>query len=75
MIVGVVDTGINTDHPSFADPSPDGYDYPNRTNTQYFGWCNPNVKNPPLNKCNGKLIGLYSYANSGKAWLGSSSCR
>ena len=65
MIVGVVDTGINTDHPSFADPGADGYDYPNRANTQYYGWCNPNVKNPPLNKCNGKLIGLYSYANSG----------
>ena len=23
------------------------------------------VKNPPLNKCNDKLIGLWSYANSG----------
>lgn len=65
IVIGVVDTGINTDHPSFADPSPDGYNYPDRANTQYFGWCNPNVKNPPLNKCNGKLIGLYSYANSG----------
>ncbi len=65
MVIGVVDTGINTDHPSFADPAPDGYDFPDRTNTQYFGWCNPNVKNPPLAKCNGKLIGLYSYANSG----------
>lgn len=66
IIVGVIDTGINSDHPSFADVGGDGYDHTNPLGSGvYKGWCNPAVKNPPLNKCNDKLIGLWSYASSG----------
>ncbi|MCX6033311.1 MAG: S8 family serine peptidase [Chloroflexi bacterium] len=66
IIVGVVDTGINTDHPSFADVGGDGYDHTNPLGSgNYKGWCNPAVKNPPLNTCNDKLIGLWSYSSSG----------
>ena len=39
LIIGMIDTGINGDHPSFADPGPaDGYDYTNPLGT-YVGDC------------------------------------
>ncbi len=66
IIIGVVDTGINMDHPSFADIGSDGYDHTNPLGSgNYKGWCNPS--NPNYNasyKCNDKLIGVYSYPNS-----------
>lgn len=63
IIVGIIDTGINTDHPSFADIGGDGYDHTNPFGAGvYKGWCNPGF--PKLVTCNDKLIGAWSYANS-----------
>lgn len=64
VIIGVIDTGINTDHPSFADIGGDGYNHTNPFGPGvYKGWCNSGY--PKLVTCNDKLIGAWSYANSG----------
>jgi PKD repeat protein/subtilisin family serine protease len=53
IIIGVIDTGINHLHPSFADLGGDGYDHDNPL-PGYVGWC---TTNPSF--CNDKLIGAY----------------
>ncbi|WP_448549569.1 S8 family serine peptidase [Thalassotalea fusca] len=59
VIIGVVDTGINTDHPSFADIGGDGYDHVNPWGAGvYTGDCANGY--PQL--CNDKLIGVHSYS-------------
>jgi uncharacterized repeat protein (TIGR01451 family) len=64
IVVGIIDSGINTDHPSFADIGGDGYDHTNPLGSGiYKGWCNAGF--PGLATCNDKLIGVYSYATSG----------
>ncbi len=67
VIIGVIDTGINMDHPSFADVGGDGYDHENPFGAGvYVGWCDPAHPDfDPNLVCNDKLIGVYSYANSG----------
>jgi subtilisin family serine protease len=61
IIVGIIDTGINHDHPSFADVGDDGYDHTNPFGAgNYKGDC---VSNPSW--CNDKLIGMYDYTNAG----------
>lgn len=62
MIVGVIDTGINMDHPSFADIGDDGYDHTNpKGSGSYTGWCDPaDPKYDPFLPCNDKLIGVWS---------------
>lgn len=58
VIVGIIDSGINTAHPSFADISGDGYDHTNPLGEGvYLGDCAGEF--PEL--CNDKLIGVYSY--------------
>ncbi len=63
VVIGVVDSGINMDHPSFADVGGDGYDHTNpRGAGNYAGWCNPS--NPHYSAsypCNDKLIGVWSF--------------
>lgn len=55
VIFGIIDTGINHAHPSFADLGGDGYDHTNPWSSgTYVGWC---VSNPSF--CNDKLIGAY----------------
>jgi subtilisin family serine protease len=61
VIIGMLDTGINFDHPSFAsDPAisgdTSGYVFP--TPKQYFGVCQTNGS-----PCNDKLIGAYFLRN------------
>ena len=64
IIVGVIDSGINSDHPSFADIGGDGYDHTNPNGAgNYRGWCNPGF--PVLMSCNDKLIGMWSFPESG----------
>lgn len=64
VIVGIIDTGINTDHPSFADIGGDGYNHTNPFGAGvYKGWCNPGYARQVA--CNDKLIGAWSYASSG----------
>lgn len=59
QIIGIIDSGVNTDHPSFADIGGDGYDHENPWgNGQYVGDC---VEEPEHVQCNDKLIGVRSY--------------
>ena len=61
IIVGIIDTGINHDHPSFADVGDDGFDHTNPYGSgNYKGDC---VSNPSW--CNDKLIGMYDYTDAG----------
>lgn len=56
IVVGIIDTGVNSKHPSFADPGPvDGYDHQNPRGRRY-GMCVTD-----LTKCNDKLIGMYNF--------------
>lgn len=62
IVVGIIDSGINWDHPSFADPgeglansSPEVYDHTNPYGEQ-LGLCSqPDVL------CNDKLVGVYDF--------------
>ncbi len=67
IIVGIIDTGINMDHPSFADVGDDDYDHTNPWGADnYTGWCDPDHDSyDPDLTCNDKLIGVYSYPSSG----------
>ncbi|ABO22806.1 S8 family serine peptidase [Shewanella loihica] len=57
VIVGVMDTGINANHPSFAEVGADGYQHKNPLGDgQYLGDCQQYSQ-----FCNGKLIGIISY--------------
>ncbi|MBY5921193.1 S8 family serine peptidase [Ferrimonas balearica] len=59
MLVGIIDTGINTDHPSFAAKAADGYQHTNPLGTGvYKGDC---TNEAFISLCNDKLIGVYSY--------------
>jgi subtilisin family serine protease len=59
VIIGVIDSGVNHDHPSFADIAEiGGYDHTNPNGAgNYFGLC---VATPSL--CNDKLIGSYNFS-------------
>ncbi|QIZ77213.1 S8 family serine peptidase [Ferrimonas lipolytica] len=57
VIVGIIDTGIDADHPSFTAKASDGYSHINPLGEgNYLGDCGPQ---PWL--CNAKLIGVVSY--------------
>lgn len=61
VIVGIIDTGINHDHRSFADVGDDGYDHTNPWGSgNYKGVCEDD---PSL--CNDKLIGMYDFTGAG----------
>lgn len=58
-IIGIIDTGINTDHPSFADVGADGFDHTNPWGANiYSGDC---ATAEWKHLCNDKLIGVHSY--------------
>lgn len=58
VIVGIIDSGINSDHASFADVGQDGYDHTNPLGQGiYIGDC----KTDFVGMCNDKLIGVHSY--------------
>lgn len=59
VIIGVIDSGINFDHPSFAEVSPgDGYVHTNPRAPLFYGECAP-ITGAPF--CNDKLIGAYDF--------------
>jgi len=59
MLVGIIDTGINTDHPSFAAVDGDGYVHTNPLGTgNFLGGC---ATEEFANRCNDKLIGVYTH--------------
>ncbi|GFD86893.1 S8 family serine peptidase (plasmid) [Alteromonas marina] len=58
IVIGIIDSGINTDHPSFAAVGDDGYAHTNPLGKgNYVGDCANGF--PEL--CNDKLIGVRSY--------------
>jgi subtilisin-like proprotein convertase family protein len=60
VVVGLIDTGINQGHPSFAAVSGDGYAHANPYGSgNYVGYC---VANPAF--CNDKLIGAWALHTS-----------
>ncbi|MDN3651833.1 S8 family serine peptidase [Thalassotalea ponticola] len=60
MIVGIIDTGVNTDHVAFADIGGDGYDHTNPWGEGvYVGDCTVAGQE---HMCNDKLIGVRSYS-------------
>jgi subtilisin family serine protease len=64
IIIGVIDSGINHAHPSFADVGNDLYDHTNPYGAgNYVGVCDTD----PLyaDFCNDKLIGGYDFTSSG----------
>ncbi|MDD3827684.1 MAG: S8 family serine peptidase [Anaerolineae bacterium] len=72
IIVGVLDTGIWPEHPSFADPGPDGIPYPAPPGGPYdcnFGNTAWNPEDAPF-ACNNKLIGAYEFMDTYKAVVG-----
>lgn len=59
VIIGVIDSGINSDHASFADVGGDGYDHTNPWGAGvYVGDCAGDF----ASMCNDKLIGVRSYS-------------
>lgn len=69
VLVGILDTGINMDHPSFAATGPvDRFVHTNPFGPGvYKGLC---VTDPGLYVCNDKLAGVYSYITTAGALLG-----
>ncbi|MEJ8568541.1 S8 family serine peptidase [Elongatibacter sediminis] len=55
VVVGVIDSGINWDHPSFADPANDGHNHVNPFGDT-LGLCE--MEDVP---CNNKLVGVYDF--------------
>jgi hypothetical protein len=61
IIAGILDTGINHDHPSFAAVGEDGYVSTNPFGPgNYIGWCE--TDDPTF--CNDKLIGAWDFVYS-----------
>ena len=69
VLVGILDTGINFDHPSFSATPADGFVYPHPS--KYLGVCDSTnalqYDAAYLNACNDKLIGAYSYTRDSEA--------
>jgi subtilisin family serine protease len=73
IIVGVLDTGIWPEHPSFSDPDPDGNPYPTPPVTPA---CELGIgANPgPPAACNNKLIGAYRFMAAYDACVAANQC-
>jgi subtilisin family serine protease len=70
VIVGILDTGINLRHPSFAAVASDGYVHVNPFGAgRFVGWCDPaHPLHHPSFVCNDKLIGAWDFADA--TWQG-----
>ena len=63
VVVGILDTGINMDHPSFAATGEDGYTHVNPRG-KYYGVCDPESEvYDAAFTCNDKLIGAWDFAD------------
>ncbi|MFN2496514.1 MAG: S8 family serine peptidase [Pseudonocardiaceae bacterium] len=60
VVIGLIDTGINVSHPSFADVGGDGYDHTNPRG-RFYGLCAP-LTGAPF--CNDKLIGVHDFTGT-----------
>ncbi|WP_161958433.1 S8 family serine peptidase [Ornithinimicrobium cavernae] len=63
VLVGVLDSGINPDHPSFSATDGSGYQHENPLGDgEYLGVCDPsNSRQPDEAICNDKLVGAWSF--------------
>jgi len=69
VVVGVLDTGIWPEHPSFSNPDPSGKSYP-APPADWKGYCEaPHDGSAPL-PCNNKLIGAREFLSTYKATIG-----
>jgi subtilisin family serine protease len=59
VVIGIIDTGINSTHPSFAAQGADGYAISNPRG-HFYGLCNTGQAT-----CNNKLIGIYDFTDEG----------
>ncbi|MEL7636550.1 MAG: S8 family serine peptidase [Anaerolineaceae bacterium] len=59
VLVGIIDTGINFDHPSFSDAPIDGYEY--EWAGDYLGVCAPDGDPDYATACNDKVVGAFTY--------------
>jgi len=60
VVIGIIDSGINWQHPFFVDVAEDGFAFSNPLGSQ-LGLCsNPQVQ------CNNKLIGVYDFTTEGE---------
>lgn len=66
IVIAIMDSGINGDHPSFAGVSDDGYVHVNPLGEgNYLGICDPAFADfDPAVECNSKLIGRYSFLDA-----------
>jgi hypothetical protein len=62
VVVGVLDSGINPGHPSFAATDGEGYTHTNPFG-RYLGLCDPASPNHEA-ICNDKLVGAYSFVST-----------
>jgi subtilisin family serine protease/subtilisin-like proprotein convertase family protein len=66
VVIGVIDSGINSGHPSFAETDGDGYTHTNPLGAgNYLGACDPSNTDQyeASFTCNAKLIGGYDFVN------------
>lgn len=60
VLVGVIDSGVNPDHPSFAATDGEGYEHTNPFGSgTYLGVCSPDHPDHQ-DICNDKLVGAYN---------------
>ncbi|HNT55857.1 MAG TPA: S8 family serine peptidase, partial [Anaerolineaceae bacterium] len=59
LIAGIIDSGINFDHPSFSATPADGFTY--EWTGDYLGVCAPAGDPLYATACNDKVVGAYSY--------------
>ncbi len=63
IVIGVLDTGVNSDHPSFAATGGDSFTVTNPLGAGVFlGDCNPGGPGTQIT-CNNKLIGAWGFAD------------
>lgn len=60
MVIGLIDSGIWPEHPSFADPDPKGKPYVAPPGTRACDFGVGAAPGPPF-ACNGKIIGAYRF--------------
>lgn len=65
VITGMIDSGVNPEHPSFAATDAEGYTHTNPLGEgTYLGVCAEDA-NPRLDLCNDKLIGVHDFTGTG----------
>ena len=63
IVIGVIDSGINPENPSFDDIGGDGYDHTNPKG-RFFGVCDSaHAAYDPDFPCNDKMIGAYDFTS------------